>query len=166
MTATRFPVKSTGSAGHRPVWYDSPRKSSRPGTSGKYGTERTPVAATRNRVRYSVPSPTVTVHCPGRLVVDGRGHRGPEPHVAPEVEAVHHVVEVALDLRLLGEVLLPLPLLEQLLGEEVAVGVALRVEAGPGVAVPVPGAADPVAGLEQHRREAGVDGPGTAGRCR
>ena len=37
MTATRLPAKSTGVAGHSPVWYDSPRKSSRPGTSGKYG---------------------------------------------------------------------------------------------------------------------------------
>jgi hypothetical protein len=46
-TATRLPAKSTGSAGHRPVWYDSPRKSSRPRTSGKYGTDSTPVAATR-----------------------------------------------------------------------------------------------------------------------
>ena len=45
ITATRLPAKSTGVAGHKPVWYDSPRKSSRPGTSGKYGTESTPVAA-------------------------------------------------------------------------------------------------------------------------
>ena len=64
MTATRLPAKSTGVVGHRPVWCDSPRKSSRPGTSGKYGTERTPVAATRNRARYSAPSPVVTVHVP------------------------------------------------------------------------------------------------------
>ena len=35
MTATRLPAKSTGVAGHSPVWYDSPPKSSRPGTSGK-----------------------------------------------------------------------------------------------------------------------------------
>ena len=49
MTATRLPAKSTGVAGHSPVWCDSPRKSSRPGTSGKYGTDSTPVAATRNR---------------------------------------------------------------------------------------------------------------------
>ena len=34
-TATRLPVKSTGAVGHRPVWYYSPSKSSRPGTSGK-----------------------------------------------------------------------------------------------------------------------------------
>ena len=34
-TATRLPVKSTGASGHNPVWYDSPSKASRPGTSGK-----------------------------------------------------------------------------------------------------------------------------------
>jgi hypothetical protein len=34
MTATRLPANSTGVVGHRPVWYDSPRKSLRPGTSG------------------------------------------------------------------------------------------------------------------------------------
>jgi hypothetical protein len=34
--------------------------------------------------------------------------------VAPQVEPVDHVVEVALGLGLLGEVLLPLPLVEQL----------------------------------------------------
>ena len=49
MTATRLPAKSTGVAGHSPVWYDSPSKSSRPGTSGVYGIERTPVAAIRKR---------------------------------------------------------------------------------------------------------------------
>ena len=64
MTATRLPVKSTGVAGHNPVWYDSPRKSSRPGTSGKYGTERTPVAATKNRARISVPWLSTTVQRP------------------------------------------------------------------------------------------------------
>ena len=64
MTATRLPAKSTGVAGQRPVWCCSPRNSSRPGTSGKYGTESTPVAAMRNRARSSVPSLTTTVHVP------------------------------------------------------------------------------------------------------
>ena len=108
------------SAGHRPVWCDSPRKSSRPGTSGKYGTESTPVAAMRKRARNSVPSPAVTVHVADALVVHGRGDPGAEADVAAEVEPVDHVVEVALGLRLLGEVLLPLPLVEQLLREQVA----------------------------------------------
>ena len=116
------------------------------------------MAATRNCARYSWPVAGRHRPRPDRLVVHGRGDPGAEPHVAPEVEAVDHVVEVALDLRLLGEVLLPLPLLEQLLREEVGVGVALRVEPGPGVAVPVPGAPDAVARLEQLGGEAGVEG--------
>ena len=166
MTATRLPATSTGSAGHRPVWCCTPRKSSRPGTSGKYGTDSTPVAATRNRAR--IVGAVVGRHHPGarRLVPRRRGDRGAEAHVAPEVEAVDDVVEVALGLGLLGEVLLPLPLVEELLREEVAVGVALGVEPGPGVAVPEPGAADAVAGLEQRGREARLRAPGAAGRCR
>jgi hypothetical protein len=66
------------------------------------------------------------------------------------------VVEVALDLGLGGEVLLPLPLVEQLLREEVGVGVALGVEPGAGVAVPVPGPADAVTRFEQLGGEAGL----------
>ncbi len=159
MTATRLPVKSTGSAGQRPVWCCSPRKSSRPGTSGMYGTESTPVAAIRNRAR--ILGAVAGRHHPGtrRLVVHGRRDRGVEPHVAPKVEPVDHVVEVALDLRLLGEVLLPLPVVEQLLREEVAVGVALGVEPRPGVAVPEPGPADAASRLEQLHGEAGFAGP-------
>src|SRR5690242_5858461 len=42
----------------------------------------------------------------------------------------------------------PFPLLEQLLGEGVAVGTALGIEARAGIAIPVPGAADLGAGLE------------------
>src|SRR5262249_51525068 len=63
-TATRLPAKSTGVVGHRPVWYCSPRKSSRSGTSGMNGIESTPVAATRNRARTSGPSLTATDHVP------------------------------------------------------------------------------------------------------
>ena len=77
---------------------------------------------------------------------------GAEADVAPEVEPVDHVVEVALGLGLAGEVLLPLPLVEELLREEVAVGVALGVEPGAGVAVPEPGAADAAAGLDAAAR--------------
>jgi hypothetical protein len=79
--------------------------------------------------------------------------------VAAEVEPVDDVVEVALGLRLPGEELLPLPLLEQLPGEHVAVGVALGVEPGAGVAVPVPGPADAAACLEQRDGEAGLPRP-------
>ncbi len=89
----------------------------------------------------------------GALVIVGGRDPGAEADVPAQVEAVDHVVEVALGLRLGGEVLAPLPLVEELAGEEVAVGVALRVEAGARVTVPVPGAPDPVAGLHQQGRE-------------
>src|SRR5262249_7725910 len=51
----------------------------------------------------------------------------PEPDVAAQVEAVGHVVQVALDLRLLGVPAGPLPLLRELLGEREAVVEALGV---------------------------------------
>ena len=102
-----------------------------------------------------MPSAAVTVHVPDGSSHTADGDRGVEAHVAPEVEPVDDVVEVALGLGLPGEVLLPLPLVEQLLREEVAVGVALGVEPGARVAVPEPGAADAAAGLEQQRGEAG-----------
>ena len=50
-----------------------------------------------------------------RLVAHRRGDLGVEADVATKVEPVDDVVEVALDLGLVREVLLPLPLVEQLL---------------------------------------------------
>ena len=82
-----------------------------------------------------------------------------ELHVPAQVELVGDVVEVAEVLGLAGEALLPVPLLEQLLGEGVAVGDALGVEAGARVAVPVPGAAEVVAGLEHGRAHAELEQP-------
>ena len=78
--------------------------------------------------------------------------------MASQVEAVDHVIEVALHLRLVGEVLLPLPLLEEVPGEEVSVRVALRVELRARVPVPIPRAAHTAAGLQEQRREAGLAG--------
>src|SRR5262249_3857358 len=96
--------------------------------------------------------------CPGRLVERGRGDLGIESNVSPEVEPVDDVVQIALDLRLVRELLLPLPLVEELFREQVGVRVALRVELGAGVAVPVPRAARPAARLEELHREAGFTG--------
>src|SRR4051794_22488882 len=79
---------------------------------------------------------------PGRLVVARAGDRGVEPDVLPEVETVGDVVQPALDLRLAGELLAPAPALVELFREEVLVDVALGVEAGTRVTVPVPGATD------------------------
>ena len=93
-----------------------------------------------------------TVQRSRRLVPVGGRHAGLELDVAAEVEAVGDVVEVAQDLRLLGVLAAPLPLLHQVLVERVAVDVRLGVAAGARVAVPVPGAADVVAGFEHPRQ--------------
>ena len=166
-TATRLPAKSTGSAGHRPVWCCTPPEVVAPGHVGEVrhrqhagGGDEEPGPRCRRCPSSASPS----------QVPDGSSKTaavtaGAEAHVAAQVEAVDHVVEVALDLGLAGEVLLPLPLVEELLREEVAVRVALGVEPGAGVAVPEPGAADAVARLDQLRREAGL-AAGRAGRSR
>ena len=77
-----------------------------------------------------------------------------ELDVAAQVELVGDMVEIAQRFRLRGEVLLPVPFLEQFGREREPVGPALGIEAGAGVAVPVPSAADPGAGLEHPRPEA------------
>jgi hypothetical protein len=91
---------------------------------------------------------------PGRraLVPDRGGDPAVQPDVPPQPELVGHVVEVPFGLRLPGELFRPVPLLPQFRREQVTVGVALRVEPAAGVAVPVPGAADPAALLQQQHR--------------
>ncbi len=76
------------------------------------------------------------------LVPVGGGHPGVEGDVAAQVELVGDDVEIFQRLGLRREMLGPVPLVEQLLAEGVAVGIALRVEPRAGVAVPVPGPAD------------------------
>ena len=84
----------------------------------------------------------------GGLVEGGGRHLRLELDVLAEVEAVGDVVGVGEDLGLRGVALGPLPLLLEVLVEAVGVLHALDVAARAGVAVPVPGAADAVAGLE------------------
>src|SRR5262249_4128226 len=80
-----------------------------------------------------------------------RGHTALELDVAAQVELVRDIVQVALGLACGGEVLLPVQSLQQLLRKGVAVGPALRIKAGAGIAVPVPSAADAGAGFEHPR---------------
>jgi hypothetical protein len=89
-----------------------------------------------------------------RLVEDGGGHPRLELDIPAQVETVRHVVDIGEDLRLGGVALGPLPLLLQIVRERVGVVHALDVAAGARVAVPVPGAADSLARLEDARREA------------
>ena len=90
-----------------------------------------------------------------RRVIPMRGRdRAAELHVPAQVELVGDVVQVFQRVGLGGEMLLPVPFLHQLLGKGIAIGPAFRIEAGAGIAVPVPGAADVAAGLEDPRGHA------------
>ena len=82
------------------------------------------------------------------------GDAGLELDVAAQIELVGDVVQVTLGLGLAGEMLLPVPFVEQFLRERVAVGPAFGIEPGARVAVPVPGAANAGAGFEYPHREA------------
>ena len=82
-----------------------------------------------------------------------------EGDVPAQVEPLGNMVGVAEDLRLTGVALRPFPFLLQFVGETVGVLHALDIAAGAGVAVPVPGAANTVACLEDAGPEAGVAQP-------
>ena len=55
ITATRLPLKSTGSFGHLEVWYHSPPKDSRPGKGGGFGTVSRPAASSTHRAEIVSP---------------------------------------------------------------------------------------------------------------
>src|SRR5689334_15193211 len=77
-----------------------------------------------------------------------------ELDVAPEVEAVSHMVDVTQDLRLRAVALGPMPFLLQLVREGIRVLHAFDVAATPWIAVPIPGAANAATGLEAMHFEA------------
>ena len=83
-----------------------------------------------------------------------RGDPAVESDVAAQVEFVGDEVEIAQRLWLRREVLDPVPFIQQFLRERVAVGVAFGIEAGTGITIPVPRAADVTAGLEHPHPEA------------
>ena len=87
------------------------------------------------------------------VVHDGR-HARVALDVTLQIEFVRDKMQIPLHFRLAREVLAPLPFVDQFLGKGVLVGIALGVETGAWVAIPVPGAADIGAGLEHPRREA------------
>ena len=89
------------------------------------------------------------------LIEFGLDHPRLELDVALEVETVRDVIGVAKDLRLAGVALAPLPVLLQVVGETVGILHALDIAARTGVAVPIPGAADAGARLEDRAAKAG-----------
>jgi hypothetical protein len=99
---------------------------------------------------------------------------GRELNILLQVELVGHQVTVSLDLGLAGKALAPIPLVQDLLREGIAVGIAFRVKPGARISVPVPGATDTGAGFEDpglqpkfpksvklvHTRDPGADDNG------
>ena len=101
-----------------------------------------------NRQVSSRPSASLQAPQVIRLIEVRRFDLAIELHVFAQVELVGDVVQVAQVFRLTGEAFLPVPFIQQILGEREAIGVAFRVEAGSGIAVPVPGSAEIGGGLE------------------
>ena len=125
--------------------------------------ERQPVAMIKNCADTSEPSPLppLRVRIVQRPVASSNVadyHAGVELDVAAQIEAIGNVVRVIEDLGLGRVALRPLPLLLELVGELVRVLHALDVAARAGIAIPVPGPADAVAGFEHPHRQA--DAPG------
>jgi hypothetical protein len=83
----------------------------------------------------------------GSLVEDRSLDAGGELDVAPEIEAVGDVVQIAEDLGLAGVALGPLPRLLELGREAVGIFETFDVAARARIAVPVPRAAHAVGGL-------------------
>ena len=84
----------------------------------------------------------------GRGIEQGGGHAGVELDIAPQVEPVGNMVDIAQDLRLGAVALRPGPLLLQIVVEGIGIFQALDVAARAGIAVPEPGAADARTSLE------------------
>jgi hypothetical protein len=78
----------------------------------------------------------------------------PRPGFCPCYEAVGYVVDIAQDFGLSAVAFGPMPFLLQLVREGIRVFQAFDIAATPRVAVPIPGAADPIASLEGAQFEA------------
>ena len=84
-----------------------------------------------------------------RLVERGRLYLAIELHEFAQAELFGDVVKVAQVLRLSREPFFPVPLVQQFARERIAIGVALGIEAGARIAIPVPGSAE-IRGCIQH----------------
>jgi len=82
-----------------------------------------------------------------------------ELNVLAQIEFVRDVIEIAKGFRLRGEMLRPVPFLEKFLREGKSIAVTLGIESCARVAIPVPGAADIAARLEDAHRESQLAKP-------
>ncbi len=88
---------------------------------------------------------------PGSVVPAHAAHPCVEAHVSPQAEAVHHLLEIGENFRLVGITVRPAPLALQLLREGIGVIDREQVAARAGIAVVIPYAADLGRGFEaQH----------------
>ena len=99
-----------------------------------------PMAVIKNL--HSVGTPILQLDCPtpSIIVIDSGFNFAGESNIFEQVEFIGYVLQVSQSLRLPGEMLGPVPLVEQFLGKRICVRVAFRIEPGAGVAIPVPGA--------------------------
>jgi hypothetical protein len=101
-------------------------------------------AGGRNQIASANSMPSIRLHHPRavlRIVVCAHDPRI-EADVWAQIESVGYMVEVREDLRLRREPLFPVPLIQELLREGVAIGVAFRIEPCARIAIPVPHASD------------------------
>src|SRR3979490_2308127 len=98
MMPTRLPPNSMPSFGQRCVWHDWPVKLSMPGMVGITAAERKPIGGTRKRVEWRVSRSPLQHELPAeRLLAPVRGGDAAiELDVAPQVEFVGDIVEIAL----------------------------------------------------------------------
>ncbi len=123
-------------------------------SSGRFGSDRQPVAMTQKRAVHSLAVVRADAPAPRGLVEHGSTRPGSRTGCPAQVEPVGDVVDVGEDLGLRRVPLRPLHSCSRLGRESVRVLHALDVAARAGVAVPVPRASDPLAGLEDARRQA------------
>ena len=96
------------------------------------------------------PVAAVSGHRPaiGRFVKDSGGNARLELDAVAQAEPIGGVVQVGEDLGLGGVALGPLPFAREVILEAVLVLQAFDIAAGAGVAIPVPGAANTIAGFD------------------
>ena len=95
------------------------------------------------------------MHLPliGDLIKNALSYGAFKSDVFAQVEPVGHVLEVPKVLGLSRKVLLPVPLIKQILAKGVAIRITLRVEPGPWVPIPIPSASHFSSGLKDQRAD-------------
>ena len=114
------------------------------------------IAHGRNQEPAFVGTPILQLDCPSPSIIvieSGFDFTG-ELDIFEQIEFIGYVLQVSQGLRLPGEMLGPVPLVEQFLGKRICVRVAFRIEPGAGVAIPVPGASHSRSSFEDPDRHA------------